>query len=401
MKIDHIETFHIPVSLWADLWDREKDLPLVTPLSGYPEYSASYASWYWNPAMTVIVLTADDGTEGLGWCEDGCRAAQVIIDRHLQRFVIGASPYDFERIWDIMFRSSIPYGRKGAAIEAISAIDLALWDLMGRAESKPVYELLGAKSSTPMRLYASALHPVEADTVRAEAVAYVEAGYRDMKGRFPCGPADGEAGMQRNVEHARTIREAVGRDIGVALDAYMGWDVDYALAMVQRLEPFNVAWIEEPVLPDDIAGYARLRRASAIPISGGEHEFTRFGFEQLLDAGAVDIVQPDVHRCGGLTEGQKIAAMAADRGLPIICHTYTIPHLHFSIAMGNCSILEHFPQPCWFELPDAPPPLFLGEPTVASGSVTPTDGPGFGLRLDRERTAELMDRANYEVDHAN
>ncbi len=337
MKIARIDTYHIPVSLWAALWDREKDLPLVTPLSMYAEHRERYASWYWNPAMTVVVLTGADGREGLGWCEDGCRAAQVIIDEHLERFVAGASAFDHERVWDIMYRSSIPYGRKGAALEAMSAIDIAMWDLMGQAEGKPVYELLGGAADVSMRLYASALHPVEAEKVAAEARGYVETGYRDLKGRFACGPVDGEAGMARNFDHARVIREAVGGEIGVALDAYMGWDVDYAIEMVKRLEPLDLAWIEEPLLPDDIKGYAKLRRASTVPISGGEHEFTRFGFEQLFDAEALDIVQPDVHRCGGFTEARKVGAMAAERGLRVICHTYSIPHLHFSVAMG-CSV---------------------------------------------------------------
>ena len=390
MRIERIDTYHIPVSLWADLWDREKDLPLVTPLSIYPEYRDWLPSWYWKPAMTLAVLTADDGTEGLGWCEDGCRAAQVIIDEHLERFVVGGSPFDHERIWEIMFRASIPYGRKGAAIEAISALDIAIWDLMGRAENRPVYDLLRAGSTSAMALYASALHPVGEQTVRAEATAYVETGYRTVKGRLPCGPADGECGREENLEHVRVIREAVGPDVAVAMDAYMGWDVDYALGMVQRLAPLGLAWLEEPVIPDDIAGYARLRRESPVPISGGEHEFTRYGFQHLMDAEAVDIVQPDLHRCGGFTEGRKIAAMAADRGLPIICHTYSVPHLHFSVATENAPMLEHFPQPCWFELSDPPPPLFLDEPTVANGSVTPSGEPGLGLRLDRGRLEALM-----------
>jgi L-rhamnonate dehydratase len=389
MKIVSIETHFIPVSMWADLWEREKDLPLVTPLSIYPEYKESYPAWYWNPAMTVVVLTTDDGTEGIGWSEDGTRAVQVIIDEHLERFVVGASPFDHERVWDIMFRSSIPYGRKGAAIEAISAIDIAMWDLMGKAEGKPVYELLGGKRES-MALYASALHPVAEEKVRAEAAAFVADGYRTVKGRFPSGPADGEAGKQANVDHIRVIREAVGPDIGVACDAYMGWDAEYAIDMVKLLEPFDMAWLEEPVIPDDINGYARIRAASNIPISGGEHEFTRFGHQQLLDAGAVDILQPDLHRCGGFTDAMKIGALAAAQGLPIICHTYSVPHLHFSIAAENCSILEHFPAPCWFEMAEPPAPLFIGEPAVVNGAVTPSTEPGLGLQLDRERLAELM-----------
>ena len=390
MRIERVDTYHIPVSLWAELWDREKDLPLVTPLSIYPEYRESIASWYWKPAMTLAVLTADDGTEGLGWCEDGCRAAQVIIDEHLERFVVGGSPFDHERIWEIMFRASIPYGRKGAAIEAISALDMALWDLMGRAEKRPVCELLRRDSTSAMELYASALHPVGERTVRAEAAAYVESGYGAVKGRFPRGPADGERGKEENCEHVRAIREAVGPDVAVAMDAYMGWNVDYALDMVRRLAPRQLAWLEEPVIPDDLGGYARLRRESPIPVSGGEHEFTRYGFQHLMDAEAVDIVQPDLHRCGGFTEGRRIAAMAADRGLPVVCHTYSVPHLHFSVATENCPILEHFPQPCWFELADPPPPLFLGEPAVVNGSATPSAEPGLGVRLNRERLKELM-----------
>jgi len=390
MQIAKIETCFIPVSMWADLWDREKDLPLVTPLSMYPEHKALYPSWYWDPAMTVVVLTADDGTEGIGWCEDGTGAAKLIIDKHLERFVAGASPFDYERIWDIMFRSSIPYGRKGAAIEAISAIDIALWDLMGKAEGKPIYELLGGKKKAAMPLYASALHPVEESKVRAEAADFVASGYRTMKGRFPCGPVDGTTGMQENVEHIRIIRDAVGPDIGIACDAYMGWDADYAIAMLDLLEPFDLAWLEEPVIPDDIAGYAAIRAVGKIKISGGEHEFTRYGHQQLLDAEAVDILQPDLHRCGGFTEGAKIARMAADRGIPVVCHTYSIPHLHYSIATDNCPILEHFPAPCWFDLPEPPPPLFTGEPIVADGAVTPSAEPGLGLQLDRQRLAELI-----------
>lgn len=391
MKIVRVETHHTTLSMWADLWDREKDLPLVTPLSIYPEYKHPYTSWYWEPAMTVVVLVADDGTEGVGWCEDGCRAAQMIIDRHLERFVVGASPFDVERVWDIMFRSSIPYGRKGAAIEAISAIDIAMWDLMGKACGQPVYRLLGGKCRESMPLYASALHPVEEDKVRAEAAAYVESGYCAVKGRFPCGPADGEAGKEKNVAHVRAIREAVGPDVEVACDAYMGWNTRYALDMVQLLEPLRMSWLEEPVIPDEIAAYAEIRRRSPIRISGGEHEFTRYGHQQLLEAEAVDILQPDLHRCGGFTEGRKIAAMAAARGLPVICHTYSVPHLHYSIATPNCPILEHFPQPCWFDVSEPPPPLFRGEPVVDNARVTPTDLPGLGLSLDRQRLRALTE----------
>ena len=389
MKIERLETYHLGRSLWAELWEREKDLPLVTPLSAYPEYRHPYSSWYWDPALTLVVLTADDGKVGLGWTEDGVAAARSIIDRHLRRFVLGASPFEVERLWDVMYRASIPYGRAGSALEAIAAVDIALWDLKGQATGRPVYELLGGACRESVPLYASALHPVGEAKVAAEVRGYVAAGYRVVKGRFPCGPADGLRGMRENEAHVRTMREAAGPDVQIACDAYMGWDAAYAKAMCRRLEPYDVAWIEEPVIPDDVAGYAAIRRSTRIPIAGGEHEFSRWGFERLFEAGAVDIAQPDLHRCGGFTEARRIAAMASARGLSVINHTYSLPHVHFSIATPNCPMLEHFPSPAWAEpLPEARP-LFIGEPAVEHASVRPPARPGLGITLDRERLPEL------------
>ena len=390
MKIEKIESYHIPRSMWAELWDREKDLPLVTPMDQYPQYKNAYSAWYWDAGLCLVILVGDDGTEGYGWCEDGINMVKPIIDRHLSRFVLESSPFDYERIWDQTFRASVVYGRKGTAIEAISAIDIALWDLMGKVARQPVYKLLGGKCREAVSLYASALHPVEEEKVRQEAADYARLGYKAVKARSPCGPVDGVEGMKKNVGHIRTIREAVGPDVAIAADAYMGWDVNYALDMIPQLLPLEMAWIEEPVLPDDIAGYAEIRRRSSIRISGGEHEFTRFGHGQLLEAQAVDILQPDLHRCGGFTEGRKIAAMAGAKGVPVICHTYSVPHIHFSLATTNCPILEHFPQPSWFQLDEPPVPLFEGEPNVKNGEVMLEDKPGLGVNLNRGRLEELI-----------
>ncbi len=390
MRVESLETFHLGRSLWAELWEREKDLPLVSPLSAYPAYRHPYSTWYWEPGMTLVVLTDDEGRQGLGWTEDGTGAARLMIEQHLRRFVVGESPFDVERLWDVMYRASIPYGRAGAALEAISALDIALWDLMGRATGKPVYALLGGAVRESVRLYASALHPVGADRVAAEVRGYVAAGYTTVKGRFPAGPADGLAGMRANADHVRVMREAAGPGVDVACDAYMGWDATYAKTMCRMLERYEPAWIEEPVIPDDVEGYARIRRATAIPISGGEHEFSRWGFERLFEAGALDIAQPDLHRCGGFTEGRRIAAMASARGLPVINHTYSLPHVHFSMATPNCPMLEHFPEPSWADPLPPRRPLFVGEPEVRGDTVRPPDRPGLGVTLDRERLAELL-----------
>jgi L-alanine-DL-glutamate epimerase-like enolase superfamily enzyme len=186
------------------------------------------------------------------------------------------------------------------------------------------------------------------------------------------------------------MREAAGPGVDVACDAYMGWDATYAKAMCRMLERYEPAWIEEPVIPDDVEGYARIRRATAIPISGGEHEFSRWGFERLFEAEALDIAQPDLHRCGGFTEGRRIAAMASARGLPVINHTYSLPHVHFSMATPNCPMLEHFPEPCWADPLPPRRPLFVGEPEVRGDTVRPLDRPGLGVTLDRDRLAELL-----------
>ena len=389
IKIKKIETYHLGRSRWAELWEREKDLPLTTPLDHYPEYKQSLSTWYSSPAFCLVVLVTDNGQEGLGWTEDGCKAVKSIIDHHLARFVVGRSPFETEKLWDVMFRASIPYGRKGAAIEAISAIDIALWDLMGKATRRPVYELLGGPCRDKVALYASALHPVGEEKVIAESRAYLKEGFTAMKARFQGGPSDEEAGMMANLQHLQTIREAIGPQVKLAADAYMGWDIGYAVPMCRMLEPLNLAWIEEPVLPDDVAGYAALRRSTSIPISGGEHEFSRWGFHQLFAADAVDIAQPDLHRCGGFTEARKIAAMASIRGLQIINHTYSVPHVHFSMAIPNCPLLEYFPTPCWAEPLKTTEPLFLGEPRVEAGAVRPTRAPGLGLELNRARLKEL------------
>lgn len=382
MKITKVQVHHIPQSLWGYLDVREKTLPLVTPLDVYADFKTARESWFWNSGMAVVRIETDEGPLGSGWCEDGCRTIGAIIDSHLSRLLIGQNPLETEGLWDRMFRASIPYGRKGMALEAISAIDIALWDLKGRALGKPVFELLGGPVRKTIPVYASALHPVGAERVRAEAQSYVAAGYTTLKARFPFGPGDGSSGMAANAEHIRVIRETIGDEVDLAADAYMGWDLKYAVRMCQRLEPYGLAWIEEPFIPDDLRSYARLRRETPIAISGGEHEFSRFGFQQIIDAEAMDILQPDLRRCGGFTEGRKIAALADSAGLTILPHAYGITHLHFVAATPNAPLAEYFPLPCWAEAPGPDfTPVFLDEPVPQNAQVRLDDTPGLGVDI--------------------
>ena len=164
-------------------------------------------------------------------------------------------------------------------------------------------------------------------------------------------------------------------------DAYMGWDLPYAAEMCRRLEKYNLSWLEEPFIPDDLKSYAKLRKETSIPISGGEHEFTRWGFQEIIEKEAMDILQPDLHRCGGISEGLKIAAMAYAAGLPVIPHAYSAPHAHFCAAVVNCPQLEYFPVPYWADDAGVSTAFFKGEPEPdGDGAVTP-GGPGFGIEL--------------------
>jgi L-alanine-DL-glutamate epimerase-like enolase superfamily enzyme len=313
------------------------------------------------------------------------------VDQVLARIVIGCSPFDVELLWDRMFRATLNYGRKGAAIEAISGIDIALWDVMGKLAGQPVYNLLGGRTRERIRCYASELYATnDLDELAAEAGRYVDQGFTALKQRAGFGPADGPAGMRKNLDLIRTVRDAVGPDIEVALDAYMGWTKTYAIRMIRMIEDagLHLAWVEEPVMPDLIGDYAAIAAAVDTPISGGEHEFTRFGFRELIDRGAVDIVQLDVNRVGGITEARKIWGMASAAGLPVLPHSGQAHNYHLIMAHMNSPIAEFFP-------PMTPPSgytlfwhIFAGEPKPDRGYISLDHRPGLGIQLNEAFVAE-------------
>lgn len=156
-----------------------------------------------------------------------------------------------------------------------------------------------------------------------------------MKLRFGWGPVDGAAGMERNLELVRTVREVIGNEIDLMCDAYMGWTLDYARRMVPLLEPFRLRWLEEPVIPNDIAGYAQLKALGRVPIAGGEHGFTSYGFRDLLEARAVDYIQFDTNRVGGITQARKVAALAESFSVPVVPHARQMHNFHVVMASYN------------------------------------------------------------------
>jgi len=343
---------------------------------------ASMPSFKFHDWLIVEIFT-DDGHDGIGNAALSPQIAKHIIDLHLKPLLIGADPWDIERLWQHMYRTTISFGRKGIGMVAISAVDIALWDLIGKSAKQPVFRMLGGRTKERIPVYASRLYSVDLKELAEEASRYKSEGYRAMKLRFGWGPADGAQGMQRNVDLVRTVREAVGDEIDVMADAYMGWNLDYAKRMLPLLEPFQLRWLEEPVIPDDIHGYAELKSYGRIPIAGGEHEFTIYGFRELLEAYAVDYIQFDTNRVGGLTHARKIAALAEAYSVPVIPHAGQMHNYHLVMASFNSPMAEYFPvvdvevgnELFWY--------IFDGEPKAVNGSINLDETkPGLGLSVN-------------------
>ena len=331
----------------------------------------------------VAELFTDDGFVGLGNAALAPQATKQVIDLYLKPLLIGQDAWDIERLWQHMYRKTMAFGRKGIGMVAISALDIALWDVLGKSAKQPVFRLLGGRTKTRIPVYASRLYVTELGKLAAEAKRYQDEGYRAMKLRFGWGPADGAHGMQRNVELVRTVRESIGDDIDLMADAYMGWNLDYAKRMLPLLEPFDLRWLEEPVIPDDVQGYTQLKSYSRIPIAGGEHEFTLYGFRDLLEARAVDYIQFDTNRVGGITQARKIAALAEAYSVPVIPHAGQMHNYHVVMASLNSPMAEYFPRVdvevgnelFWY--------IFRGEPIAKGGSIDLDDNvPGLGLTID-------------------
>jgi L-alanine-DL-glutamate epimerase-like enolase superfamily enzyme len=284
------------------------------------------------------------------------------------------------------------HGRKGTAMMALSVVDCALWDLKGKWAGVPVYRLLGGPTREKIPAYASALgYSLQPELVRQRAQEIVEGGYRATKWFFRHGPTDGPEGAKKNVALVRTLRETVGPDVDIMLDAWMSWDVPYTIDMARRLEAHRPRWIEEPVLPDKVAQYAEIRRNVRIPIAGGEHEYTRWGLKALMDARACDVLQPDVYWAGGISEMLKICALASAYDLPIIPHGHSVPatvHLIASQPITTCPLLEYLVK--WNEIHQ----FFLAHPVKpVDGEVSLPTAPGIGMALDESKIEHVRDVA--------
>lgn len=344
---------------------------VANPMSIYPKYKAKRSLFMAGDlGPEAVEISTDKGVKGIGF---GGPGAGFVIEKHLTKLLLDENPFDLERLWDILWRSTLYYGRKGLVVHAISAVDNALWDLVGKALGAPVYKLLGGATKERIPAYCTG----------NDLEQHVEFGFRKLKLAIPHGPADGREGMRKNVELVRRARELLGPDGEIMLDCWMAWTERYTVEMAEMLAPFRVYWMEEVLPPDDYAGFGRLNaQVRSTRIVTGEHEYTRWGFRLLLEHKAAAIWQPDMNWCGGLTELRQIGALAAAHDIPVIPHGgWRGGAPHYILAAANSPWCEMFMPP-----PGGPKEVyarFEEDNQVTRGPegiyMRPPDRPGLGL----------------------
>lgn len=372
MKISSVKMHTTSMS---DSWLTNKIV--ANPMSMYPEYFESRSSWYGQLSAGVVEVEAEDGSVGYGFVGGGrANAGRTLIDDQFARLVVGKNCFDTELIFDQLVRASGFYGHGGIPMASISGIDIALWDLKGKLLGRPVYDLLGGKGTPELKPYLTTWSPK----------AIEEFGIRDVKIAVPYGPSHGQAGMKKNEEIVAQARDLVGDEGFIALDCYMAWDVRYTVEMVRRLEKYQIAWVEEPVMPEDIDGYRRLSDSLPCRVSGGEHSFTLPQFSRLISEGRIDLVQPDIYRAGGITGLRRIASIARAHNVELICHGVGSPTYHFLLSNGpvlspRCEYLDIYDggSAMW---------VLTDDPRPAQGTLRLDDSPGFGYDINPDAFLE-------------
>ncbi len=338
----------------------------------------------------ICEIETDDGHIGIGNAALAPQLVKKTIDEYLKPLVIGEDPFDYAYIWEKMYRRTHAWGRRGLGMVAISAIDIAIWDILGKLTNKPVFKLLGGRTKEKIPVYASKLYSQPIKDLQNEAEKYKKQGFKMFKMRFGWGPKDGHEGMRKNIELVEAVREVIGDDTDLMLECYMGWNLDYSKRMIPKLVKFNPRWLEEPVIADDIHGYAELNNMNAIPISGGEHEFNLFGFKQLLDLKAVSYIQYDNNRVGGFTIAQKINALAEAYQVPVIPHAGQMHNYHLTMSNFNCPISEFFPVHDVEIGNELFYYIFEGDPAPIDGMIDLDDNvPGLGLKITDKYKSEF------------
>ncbi|MBI3997858.1 MAG: mandelate racemase/muconate lactonizing enzyme family protein [Armatimonadetes bacterium] len=366
MKIASIATHTIAASI---------DKPLLFGIGAFSTFTA-----------TLVEVRTDDDHVGIGEAI-ARRAPEVVttvVDKLLAPVLVGRDARDVEGLWDEMFGLLRRWGHsRGFVFEAISGIDIALHDLLARAAGLPLFKFLGGHGRAAVKCYASSVYFAGFDEMAAEAAAQVAKGHTAVKVKI--GRSDALGGLRADVESVRAVRQAVGPHVDIMLDANGAYDAATTIRAARQLEPLDITWLEEPVPPDDVSGYELIRRNTAIPLAAGESEFGVFGFRDLIERRAIDVLQPEIARVGGFTGARRVAALAHAYNLAYAPHTgfsggvAHLASLHLAAAAPNFMTYEYF------YAPNALRDIFVQPfPEPDRGMLAVPEGPGLGFDLNWE-----------------
>jgi L-alanine-DL-glutamate epimerase-like enolase superfamily enzyme len=342
---------------------------------------------YGPPYGIVVRVTTDGGLVGYGEADSMPSVVKAIIEAPflnemmsgLRWVLLDQDPLDIDALWARMAEATLNYSRDGVTLQAMAAVDLALWDIKGKALKVPVCDLLGGARRRALPCYATRPLGSTIDETVRYASELCEAGFTAVKfGWYPLGPDAGQ-----DVAIVGALRQAIGPDAALLIDGGLAWDVDTALDRLRRFEPFRLFWLEEPLRPYDFAGYARLAAATNTPIAAGELASSAVELGRLIEGRCVDVLQVDISRVG-LTQAMKVAALAARHGIPCVNHSYSYginlaASLHFAAAIERTSLFEY--QATDNEIRDA---LIPDSPRPIAGMLTVPRGPGLGVEVDED-----------------
>lgn len=358
VRVDH---FHIP-------------LPVVLSDSTHGDITGF--------GLVTVRLLCDSGVEGLGYTytvgDPGGAAIRTLIERDLEPILLRGDPRRIEQLWERMWWRLHYVGRGGMAVHAISAVDIALWDLKGKAAGEPLWRLLGGHR-VRVKAYAGGIDlQFSVDELCEQTGVFLERGFRAIKMKV------GRGRLSEDVARVATVRSLIGPGIPLMVDANMRWTVAEAIRACRALADYDVYWLEEPTIPDDIDGYARIAREGTLPVATGENLHSLYEFRRMISHGGISFAQPDVSNMGGITAWMKVAHLAEAHNLPVSSHGVHDLHVHLLAAVPNASYLEVH----GFGLE-----RFIRHPLrLEDGEALAPERPGHGVELDWEALEHHRDR---------
>ncbi len=325
----------------------------------------------------LVQVETDEGITGIGSCSGNGAILEAMIEKVFKPLLVGKNPLKVEELWKTSYFRSVAkeLGSRGLGVVALSGVDIALWDILGKVKGEPVFKLLGGAARDKVPVYATALYPEEPSEVAKKAFAFAQKGFRAAKIKIGFD-------LAQDIEIVRAVRAELGRDFTLMTDANQGYTLGVALRAAEAFAACGAAFLEEPLFVEDVAGHANLRAQGKVPVALGENLHTRFAFENYIARGAVDILQPDVARAGGISEVVEIAGLAARHGLSVSLHTWgdavaLAASLHLAAALKNSSVME-------LDCTENPlrSELLRGPLEARNGFMLPPPGAGLGIELD-------------------